>query len=118
MAKHHLPTYVIVELLIRLSQHNYLIGDYKYHSVFGTGVMVKTSGGSISVIGINASEARLEVFVTANNNELANNTTFISMPQSANCVLIKIQNSVTTANTIVTGAQPLFIYLVFLMILL
>ena len=48
MTKHHLPTYVIVELLIRLSQHNYLIGDYKYHSVFDTGVMVKTSGGSIS----------------------------------------------------------------------
>ena len=48
MTRNHLPTYVIVELLIRLSQHNYLIGDYKYHSVFDTGVMVKTSGGSIS----------------------------------------------------------------------
>ncbi|MGN8070823.1 hypothetical protein [Mucilaginibacter sp. SG564] len=48
MTRNHLPTYVIVELLIRLSQHNYLIGDYKYHSVFDTGVMVKTSGGSIN----------------------------------------------------------------------
>ena len=48
MPKHHLPTYAIVELLIRLSQHNYLIGDYKNHSAFDTGVMVKTSGGSIS----------------------------------------------------------------------
>ena len=48
MTRNHLPTYVIVELLIRLSQYNYLIGDYKYHSVFDTGVMVKTSGGSIS----------------------------------------------------------------------
>ena len=48
MSKHHLPTYAIIELLIRLSQHNYLIGDYKYHSAFDTGVMVKTSGGSIS----------------------------------------------------------------------
>ena len=48
MTRNHLPTYVIVELLIRLSQHNYLIGDYKYHSVFDNGVMVKTSGGSIN----------------------------------------------------------------------
>ncbi|WP_183557294.1 hypothetical protein [Mucilaginibacter sp. SP1R1] len=48
MPKHNLPTYAIVELLIRLSQYNYLIGDYKNHSVFDTGVMVKTSGGSIS----------------------------------------------------------------------
>ena len=30
---------------------------------------INTSGGSISVMGVNASEARLEVFVTANNNE-------------------------------------------------
>jgi hypothetical protein len=48
MPKHSLPTYAIVELLIRLSRYNYLIGDYKNHSVFDTGVMVKTSGGSIS----------------------------------------------------------------------
>lgn len=48
MSKHHLPTYAIVELLIRLSQYNYLIGDYKNHSIFDKGVMVKTSGGSIN----------------------------------------------------------------------
>jgi hypothetical protein len=48
MPKYDLPTYAIVELLIRLSHYNYLIGDYKNHSVFDTGVMVKTTGGSIS----------------------------------------------------------------------
>ena len=48
MANHHLPTYAIIELLIRLARYNHLIGDYKNHSVFDTGVMVKTSGGSIS----------------------------------------------------------------------
>ena len=48
MFTHNLPTYVIVELLIRLSQYNYLIGEYKNHSVFNAGVMVMTSGGSIS----------------------------------------------------------------------
>jgi hypothetical protein len=48
MPKHNLPTYAIVELLIRLSQYNNLIGDYKNHSVFDTGVVVRTSAGSIS----------------------------------------------------------------------
>jgi hypothetical protein len=47
MPKSSLPTYAIVELLIRLSQYNHLIGNYKNHSIFDTGVMVKTSSGSI-----------------------------------------------------------------------
>lgn len=49
MPEHPLPTYVIIELLIRLVPHNFMIGDYKNHSVFDTGVMVRTSGGSISI---------------------------------------------------------------------
>lgn len=48
MAKHSLPTYVIVELLIRLSQYNSAIGDYKNHSTFDTGVIIRTSAGSIT----------------------------------------------------------------------
>jgi len=47
MLKSSLPTYAIVELLIRLSQYNHLIGNYKNHSIFDTGVVVKTSSGSI-----------------------------------------------------------------------
>lgn len=47
MPKSNLPTYAIVELLIRLEKHNPAIGDYKNHTEFDEGVMVKTSGGSI-----------------------------------------------------------------------
>jgi hypothetical protein len=47
MHKNNLPTYAIVELLMRLAQHNTSIGDYKNHSAFDEGVMVKTSGGTI-----------------------------------------------------------------------
>jgi len=47
MPKHNLPTYAIVELLMRLAEHNNSIGDYKNHSVYSEGVMVKTSGGTI-----------------------------------------------------------------------
>ena len=47
MSKNNLPTYAIVELLIRLEKHNPSIGDYKNHTEFDNGVMVKTSGGSI-----------------------------------------------------------------------
>ncbi len=47
MFKNNLPTYVIVELLIRLAPFNSLIGNYKNHTIYGDGVMVKTSGGSI-----------------------------------------------------------------------
>ncbi|MEN0052260.1 MAG: hypothetical protein AAGC65_01260 [Mucilaginibacter sp.] len=49
MPKSTLPTYAIVELLIRLSQYNHLIGNYKDHSIFDSGVMVKTSTGSIKL---------------------------------------------------------------------
>jgi hypothetical protein len=47
MQKSNLPTYAIVELLMRIAQHNNSIGDYKNHSAYDEGVMVKTSGGTI-----------------------------------------------------------------------
>ena len=47
MAKNNLPTYAIVELLIRLAKHNEAIGDYKDHAVYDHDVIVKTSGGTI-----------------------------------------------------------------------
>ena len=47
MPKDNLPTYTIVELLMRIAQHNTLIGDYKNHIAFDEGVIVKTSGGTI-----------------------------------------------------------------------
>ena len=47
MAKNNLPTYAIVELLIRLAKHNEAIGDYKDHAVYDDEVIVKTSGGTI-----------------------------------------------------------------------
>jgi hypothetical protein len=47
MPKFNLPTYAIVELLIRLAKHHPSIGDYKNHTVYDTGVMVKTSCGTI-----------------------------------------------------------------------
>ncbi|MDB5134513.1 MAG: hypothetical protein JWP37_1116 [Mucilaginibacter sp.] len=47
MSKNNLPTYAIVELLIRLANHNSSIGDYKNHTVYDNGVMVKTSSGTI-----------------------------------------------------------------------
>jgi hypothetical protein len=45
----------------------YLVKSLSAESI--NSAKINASGGSISVIGINASEARLEVFVTANNNE-------------------------------------------------
>jgi hypothetical protein len=47
MSKSNLPTYAIVELLIRLEKHNPSIGGYKNHTEFDEGVIVRTSGGSI-----------------------------------------------------------------------
>ena len=47
MAKNNLPTYAIVELLIRLEKYDSAIGDYKDHSVYDDEIIVKTSGGSI-----------------------------------------------------------------------
>jgi hypothetical protein len=47
MHKNNLPTYAIVELLIRLVKHNPSIGDYKNHTIHDTEVIVKTSGGTI-----------------------------------------------------------------------
>lgn len=49
MAKNTLPTYAIVEILIRLSHFNPLIGDYKDHTVYDTGVIVKTTHGNITL---------------------------------------------------------------------
>jgi hypothetical protein len=48
MPKDNLPTYTIVELLMRIAQHNTLIGDYRNHSAYDEGVMVKTTSGTIS----------------------------------------------------------------------
>jgi hypothetical protein len=47
MSKNTLPTYAIVELLIRLEKYNDKIGDYKGHAGYDAEVIVKTSGGSI-----------------------------------------------------------------------
>ncbi len=47
MSKHNLPTYAIVELLMRLMPHDNAIGNYKDHSIYDEGVIVKTSGGII-----------------------------------------------------------------------
>ncbi|MBS1529784.1 MAG: hypothetical protein JSU01_05725 [Bacteroidetes bacterium] len=47
MAKHNLPTYAIVELLIRLAHLNEAIGDYKDHAICDGDVIVKTSAGII-----------------------------------------------------------------------
>ena len=47
MPKHNLPTYAIVELLMRLAHHDQSIGDYKNHSINGEGVVVKTTYGTI-----------------------------------------------------------------------
>jgi len=48
VTKDILPTYAIVELLMRLGQINPHVGDYKDHTVYTTGVMVKTTNGSIT----------------------------------------------------------------------
>jgi len=47
MLKSNLPTYAIVELLIRLEKYDSAIGSYKDHAVYTDEVIVKTSGGSI-----------------------------------------------------------------------
>ncbi|MFI5159743.1 MAG: hypothetical protein ACHQHN_00630 [Sphingobacteriales bacterium] len=47
MPKNSLPTYAIVELLIRLEKYNDKIGDYKAHAAYDDEVIVKTANGSI-----------------------------------------------------------------------
>ncbi|HVV54376.1 MAG TPA: hypothetical protein VHC47_03575 [Mucilaginibacter sp.] len=47
MARNSLPTYAIVELLIRLNAHDDSIGDYKDHTMYDDEVIVKTSNGTI-----------------------------------------------------------------------
>lgn len=42
-----LPTYAIVELLIRIAPYNKIIGDYKGHKLVNTEVWVKTTGGAL-----------------------------------------------------------------------
>jgi hypothetical protein len=44
----HLPTYAIVELLMRLEQYDNGIGSYKDHRLKHAEVLVKTTGGVIS----------------------------------------------------------------------
>jgi hypothetical protein len=48
VAKNTLPTYAIVELLIRLGHLNPNVGDYKDHVVYDDGVIVKTTFGNIT----------------------------------------------------------------------
>ncbi|MVN89705.1 hypothetical protein [Mucilaginibacter aquatilis] len=48
MSKDTLPTYAIVELLIRLADFNASIGAYKDHIPHEFGVMVKTTNGHIN----------------------------------------------------------------------
>lgn len=48
MAKDNIPAYAIVELLMRLSEIDDSIGDYRGHTIRGERVSVKTSGGTIS----------------------------------------------------------------------
>jgi len=43
----NLPTYAIVELLMRLARYNKVIGDYKDHKLKRAEVLVKTTGGVI-----------------------------------------------------------------------
>jgi hypothetical protein len=43
----NLPTYAIVELLMRLSSHNDGIGNYKDHHINNAEALVKTTGGVI-----------------------------------------------------------------------
>ena len=43
----NLPTYAIVELLMRLEQFSKVIGGYKDHRINHTEVLVKTTGGAI-----------------------------------------------------------------------
>jgi hypothetical protein len=47
MFKDELPTYAIVELLIRLSDINPQIGNYKDHHIQDSHVIVKTTHGYI-----------------------------------------------------------------------
>lgn len=47
MAEYYLPTYAIIELLVRLEQYNAAIGNYKNHIADDDGVIVKTTRGSI-----------------------------------------------------------------------
>ncbi|QJD95122.1 hypothetical protein HH214_04135 [Mucilaginibacter robiniae] len=49
MPKDDLPTYPIVEILIRLSDSDHHIGSYKDHTIHDQGVIVKTTQGIIDV---------------------------------------------------------------------
>jgi hypothetical protein len=49
MSKNDLPTYAIVELLIRLLPFNPTIGNYKDHYLSNENVIVKTAHGPITL---------------------------------------------------------------------
>ena len=49
MSKNDLPTYAIVELLIRLSSFNPTIGNYKDHHLNNEDVIVKTAYGPVTL---------------------------------------------------------------------
>lgn len=50
MTKDNIPTYAIVELLIRLAHIDPHIGDYKDHAVYTDAVIVKTTQGHITFL--------------------------------------------------------------------
>jgi len=47
VTKDSLPTYAIVELLMRLAHFDPFIGDYKGHTTHTDGAIVKTTHGNI-----------------------------------------------------------------------
>ncbi len=49
MSKNDLPTYAIVELLIRLSSFNPTIGNYKDHYLNNENVIIKTAHGCVTL---------------------------------------------------------------------
>lgn len=48
MPRSNLPTYAIVELLMRIARYTKTIGDYKDHRIIGLNVLVKTNKGMLS----------------------------------------------------------------------
>jgi hypothetical protein len=49
MPKHNIPVYAIVELLMLLEQYDKSIGDYRGHTIRNSHVLVKTTGGNITI---------------------------------------------------------------------
>lgn len=47
MSSSSLPLYAVIELLIRVSEYNPSIGDYKDHARHTQGYVIKTTNGTI-----------------------------------------------------------------------